>query len=133
MNTPSSIQWIRVLLVSLLIEVVLIVVTIPIYLIVGEQIFVGSVVVLVFVVPFLITRWAARKIKSRLILHGFLIGIVATLMYLGLVLAGGGMQAAITMYGPFIFTFANGLRTLGTVLGAASEKRRRAATTPAVA
>lgn len=129
MNTTPSIQWVRILLVALLIEAALIVAAIPIFLAgISQQAFIAAVLVAIVVVPFLLTRWAARKVRSRVVLHGFLIGIVATLIYLGLLLPQpGGIGAAVDLYGPAIFALANGLRILATVLGAASENRRRPA------
>jgi hypothetical protein len=79
-----SIQWGRVLLAALMMEIVLFAIAIPLYL--G-----GEGRVLVYVVPpaaliatFAITVWIGRGIKSNFVLHGVLIGVVGTLMYVGL-------------------------------------------------
>jgi len=79
-----SIQWGRVLLAAFLMEVVLFAIAIPLFL--G-----GLARSLVYVVPpaaliatFAVTVWLGRKIKSNFVLHGVLIGIVGTLMYVAL-------------------------------------------------
>ncbi len=79
-----SIQWGRVLLAAFLMELVLFSIAIPLYL--G-----GEGRVLVYVVPpaaliatFAITVWIGRGIKSNFVLHGVLIGVVGTLMYVDL-------------------------------------------------
>src|ERR1700736_6799899 len=79
-----SIQWGPVLLSAFLMELVLFAIAIPLYL--G-----GEGRVLVYVVPpaaliatFAITVWIGRGIKSKFVLHGVLIGVVGTLMYVAL-------------------------------------------------
>jgi uncharacterized metal-binding protein len=59
-----------------------------------------------------------RRVASRQILHGFLAGAVATLLYLGLILGQyRSLAPVIEMYGLFMFVLANGLRILGAVAG----------------
>jgi hypothetical protein len=79
-----SIRWGRVLLAAFLMELVLFAIAVPLYL--G-----GEGRVLVYVVPpvaliatFAITVWIGRGIKSNFVLHGVLIGVVGTLMYVGI-------------------------------------------------
>jgi len=79
-----SIQWGRVLLAAFLMELVLFAIAVPLYL--G-----GEGRVLVYVVPpaaliatFATTVWIGRGIKSNFVLHGVLIGVVGTLMYVAL-------------------------------------------------
>ena len=38
-----------------------------------------------FAAAFLVVLWLGRGIQSQLVLHGFLMGLVATLIYVGLV------------------------------------------------
>jgi hypothetical protein len=57
-------------------------------------------------------------------LHGALIGIVATAMYLGLVFAQpGGFAAAVGTYGVRLFWFSQAMRIAGCVAGAARNPR----------
>jgi hypothetical protein len=133
MPASSSIQWLRIVVVAVLIELALILLAIPFYLTLSDNGFIVAVLIAIVVVPFLITRLAARKIHSRLLLHGFLIGVVASLIYLGLLVPQpGGIQSAADMYGTAIFLLANILRIAATVLGAAWEGRRRAAAPAAI-
>lgn len=79
-----SIQWGRVVLAAFLMELILFAIAIPLFL--G-----GLGRTLVYVVPpaalistFALTLWLGRRIKSNFVLHGMLIGIVGTLMYVAL-------------------------------------------------
>jgi hypothetical protein len=79
-----SIQWGRVFLAAFLMELVLFVIAVPLFL--GG---VGRVLIYVmppaaFFATFAVTVWLGRKIASKLVLHGVLIGVAGTLMYLGL-------------------------------------------------
>src|SRR5258708_39887749 len=81
-----SIQWGRVLLAAFLMELVLFAIAVPLFLS-------GAGRVLVYVVPpaaliatFAITVWLGRRINSKFVLHGVLIGVVGTLLYVVLTL-----------------------------------------------
>jgi hypothetical protein len=118
------IRWVRVLLAGLLIEVILAVVLIGGFAAAGisleNDVSTGSSTVIglgCFIVAFLVTLWFGRRIDNRLVLHGFLIGLAATLLYVGLVAGAGQMSAALAAYGPATFVLLNGVRVLGAVLG----------------
>lgn len=79
-----SIQWGRVVLAAFLMEVVLFAIAIPLFLS-------GLGRTLVYVVPpaaliatFAVTVWLGSRIKANFVLHGVLIGLVGTLMYIAL-------------------------------------------------
>jgi putative membrane protein (TIGR04086 family) len=79
-----SIQWGRVLLAAFVMELILFAIAIPLFL--G-----GLGRTLVYVVPpaalistFAVTVWLGRRIKSNFVLHGLLIGVVGTLIYVAL-------------------------------------------------
>ena len=79
-----SIQWGRVVLAAFLMEVVLVAVAVPLF-------FSGAGRTLVYVIPplaliatYAVTVWLGRGIKTNFVLHGVLIGIVGTLMYIAL-------------------------------------------------
>src|SRR4029077_239133 len=80
-----------------------------------------------FVAGFVVVRWLGRGIQSQLVLHGFLMGLVATLLYVGLVAGSGQMSSALAAYGPATFVTVNALRLLGAVFGAVACERRKAA------
>jgi hypothetical protein len=79
-----SIQWGRVLLAAFLMELALVAIAIPLTLS-------GAGGALNYVIPpasflatFAITVWLGRRLTSRPILHGVLIGIAGSLMYVAL-------------------------------------------------
>jgi hypothetical protein len=131
-----KIHWLRVLLAGFLIEVVLAVVLTGGFAAAGVDIAAGvstaSALIIgigCFVAAFLVVLWLCRGIASHLMLHGFLMGLVATLLYVGLVAGSGQMSAALAAYGPATFVVVNAVRLLGAVLGGAACERRRVART----
>jgi hypothetical protein len=128
-----KIHWIRVLVAGFVIEVVLAIVLIGGFAAAGvslETISSASAVVIgigCFMAAFLVVLWFGRGIESRLVLHGFLIGLVATLLYVGLIAGSGQMSTALAAYGPATFVIVNAARLVGAVLGAVACERRRAA------
>ena len=50
----------------------------------GQRAFLASILIASFVMPFLLAIWVRRRIESRLMLHGGLVGLVAALIYIGL-------------------------------------------------
>jgi hypothetical protein len=118
-----SIRWMRVILGALLLEVVLLVTLVPLSFL-NMTLFLTAVPIGVFVFGYLVSWWILRKVPSALMLHGALIGIAATAMYLGLVFAQpGGFAAAIGTYGVPLFWFSQAMRIAGCVAGAARNSR----------
>jgi hypothetical protein len=79
-----SIQWGRILLAAFLMELVLVAIAIPLTVS-------GAGAALNYVIPpasfiatFAITVWLGRRFTSRPVLHGVLIGIAGSLMYVAL-------------------------------------------------
>lgn len=114
-----SIQWGRVLLAAFLMELVLFAIAIPLFLS-------GAGRVLVYVVPpaaliatFAVTVWLGRRITSKFVLHGVLIGVVGTLMYVGLTRAQPE---------PWQYLVAHALKVVGGAAGGMVLARRRTAT-----
>ena len=113
-----SIQWGRVLLGAFLMEVVLIAIALPLF-------FGGMGRVLVYVIPpaaliatFAITVWLGRRFSSKFVLHGVLIGIVGTLIYIGLTRAQPE---------PWQYWIAHGLKVVGGAAGGMVLARRQSA------
>ena len=79
-----SIQWGRVLLAAFLMEVVLFAVAIPLFLSGQGRLLVYVVPPLALVATFAVTLWLGRAIKTNFILHGVLIGVVGTLIYIAI-------------------------------------------------
>jgi hypothetical protein len=125
MSKQGGIRWGRVLLGGFLVEVVLFAITIPVFLLAGTQGIMAMVVPALFIVDFLFGYWVARKVQAHFALHGLLVGVVATLLYLGLNLAmSGSLTPVLEMYGSFLFLLANGARLLGATLGAVLAQKR---------
>ena len=121
-----KIHWIRVLVAAVLFEVVLIAITVVISLFIEVAAFLPYVPAVVFVVGFPFGMWVVRKSALGFVLHGTLLGAVATLIYLGLLLGQfGSLTPVIEAYGPVSFFLANALKILGCVAGAYTAGRRR--------
>jgi len=127
------IYWLRVLLGGFLIEVVLAIVLLGGFAAAGVDISKGvstaSALIIgvgCFAVAFLIVLWLGRGIQSDLVLNGFLMGLVATLLYIGLVAGSGQMSSALALYGTSTFVIVNGVRIVGAACGGVACERRRA-------
>ena len=127
-----KVHWLRVLLAGFLIEVILAVVLVGGFAAAGvsleNNVSRGASTVIglgCFIVAFLVAYWFCRRLDDRLELHGFLIGLVATLLYLGLVGGAGQMSAALAAYGPVTFVIVNGVRIIGAIAGGVACAQRR--------
>jgi hypothetical protein len=69
-----------------------------------------------FVMPLIFAVWVCRRVESRLVLHGTLVGIVAALFYLAL--AWGQPQ-------PLLYRVAHGLKVVGGAAGGLVAQRRK--------
>jgi hypothetical protein len=120
------IHWIRVLVAAVLLEAALVVITLGISLFVPVSAILPFVPPVVFVVSFPFGMWVARKPIGGFVLHGTLVGVVATLIYFAIVIAQlGSLRPAIEAYGPVSFFLANALKILGCVAGAYAAGRGR--------
>src|SRR5687768_6036330 len=121
---PDGIRWGRVLLGGFLVELALILLSIPMFLFAGIEFVLVVIAPLCFIVAFLVSWWVLRRVPSRGALHGLLIGVVTTVIYLGLNFAmSGSLAPIIEMYGPLLFFIANGLRVAGAIAGGAFAQR----------
>jgi hypothetical protein len=128
------INWLRVLGGGFLIEVVLAIVLIGGFAAAGVDLAKGvstvSAVIIgvgCFVGAFVVVAWLARGIDHQRAWNGLLMGVVATLLYLGLVAGSGQVAAALAAYGPATFVIVNGMRLLGALLGGIASERRSGA------
>ena len=125
-----SIHWRRVVLGALVLEIVLFAVLVPISF-VSTMVFLVAVPIGCFVFGYLVTRWLLRTLSSGMLLHGTLVGVVATAMYFGLVfMQPDGLSSAIAIYGVPLFWFSQAMRIAGCVTGALHDQRRAAARLP---
>jgi hypothetical protein len=118
-----SIQWGRVLLAAFLMELVLIAIAVVLTVSGAAWLLLYIVPPLSFIITFAVTVWFGRKIASRPVLHGVLIGIAGTIMYV--VLARGQAE-------PWQYLLAHVLKIAGGAAGGMTLARRSAPTTLAL-
>jgi hypothetical protein len=122
----SKVRWGRVVGIAFALEAVLFAVLVPIQPLLDLRLWFAAVAIGCLLFGYAAGRWLARGVTSRLALHGFLVGAVATLIYLALcVLAPGGIPAAAAVYGTPLYVLNNALRIAGCVLGAVHQERVR--------
>jgi putative membrane protein (TIGR04086 family) len=100
----KDIRWGWILLGGFLAELVIFLAVIPLSLVVGQQSLLYTAPIASFVAAFVFGIWVARKAQQRRVLHGALVGIVATLIYVGM---GLGRPE------PFAYLVAHVLKVLG--------------------
>jgi hypothetical protein len=137
-TATRRIHWLRVVLGALLLEAVLLVTLVPIGEIFGSPFaidetkrlqdataFFVAVPVGCFVFGYLVTMWLLRPVSSRFVLHGALIGVVATAIYMALAVAQpGGLAPIVAGYGPPLFYLTHALRIAGCAAAGAHHARR---------
>ena len=95
-------------------EVALILVLVPLLAFADIATLMPVIMVGVFVIGFVISWWMAKRVKARRVLHGGLMGVVATALYILLCMLqpDGGLSAVIATYGPILFVLGNLLRII---------------------
>jgi hypothetical protein len=122
MNSVATIssprlRWGRIIGGAFLLELVLVIVLVPPLQILGPDRMIPFVYPAVLILSFGVAWWLLRKVSHNRVMHGALIGAVATAIYILLCLANpDGIRAVISMYGVFGFILANGLRIIGCAL-----------------
>ena len=117
MSISTRVRWLRVLIGGLFVEASLFAVVIPVLKISGQHAF-YVVPVASFAMCFVFGLWVGRRVESRFVLHGMLVGIVATLLYVGMTRAHSE---------PFAYLLAHGLKVLGGAAGGFVAGHRREA------
>ena len=118
MNTSARIHWVRVLMGGFLAEVSVFAVVIPLFLLYGQHPLLYAAPAASLVMCFLFALWVGRRVDSHLVLHGILVGVVATLLYVGATLARPE---------PFAYLVAHALKILGGAAGGFVSGQRREA------
>lgn len=119
----TSIRWLRVVIAAFIVELGLVVTTVPFLLLIGDRVFATAVPVACLVVPFVVAWLATRKLPARRLLHGVLIGAVATLFYFVLVIGTGSVAEAVGSYGLPLFIVVNAVRVLSAAAGGYAAER----------
>jgi putative membrane protein (TIGR04086 family) len=106
----------RIVTAGLLSEIALMIAIVPLGLRLGDAFLRYAAPPGSFLACFLGAQWASRRIQSRLVLHGVLIGFVATLLYL-----------AISRFQPepLAYVIAHALKLIGGATGGYVAERRR--------
>src|SRR5258705_9999305 len=113
---PTRLRWRRVLVGGFLAELLVFAVVFPVLYLFGQQAFLASILIASAVMPFIFAVWVGRRIESRFVLHGALVGLVAAVIYMGL--AWGQPQ-------PLLYKIAHGLKVIGGAAGGVVASRRR--------
>jgi putative membrane protein (TIGR04086 family) len=121
-------NWKRAVLGGILAELFLIAAFLPVVFLVGTDrlsdpnnmppAVLGFVIVGSFITTFLLMQWVARRVSSRFVLHGAVVGVAAFVVYMIPVVAGGGEQ-------PPLYWFAHAMKLIGGMCGGLIAARRR--------
>jgi len=116
MNDFARIHWVRILIGGFLAEASVFAVVVPVFLLFGQRAVSYAALSGSLVMCFLFALWVGRRIESRLVLHGILVGVVATLLYVGL--TRGRPE-------PSVYLVAHALKIVGGAVGGFFAERRR--------
>jgi putative membrane protein (TIGR04086 family) len=116
MSTSAGIHWLRVLLAGFLAELSVIAFVLPIALLVGKNTLTYTAPAASLLACFAFAIWVGRSLTSQFALHGILVGVVATLIYVAL--TRGGPE-------PLAFLIAHALKLLGGAAGGLLAARRQ--------
>src|SRR5258708_38252370 len=112
----AQLRWGRVLVGGFLAELLVFAIVFPVRYVSGQRAFLASILIASAVMPFIFAVWVGRRVESRFVLHGALVGVVATLIYMGL--AWGQPQ-------PLLYRIAHGLKVVGGMAGGGGTARRK--------
>jgi putative membrane protein (TIGR04086 family) len=101
-------RWGWILLGGFLAELLVFVIVIPLSRVAGQESLLYSAPPASFLATFAFGLWIARKTEQRRLLHGTLVGVVATVIYVAMTL--GRPE-------PVAYLFAHVLKLLGGALG----------------
>src|SRR6185295_11321843 len=117
----TRLRWGRVLVGGFLAELLVFAIVFPALYLFGQRAFLASILVASAVMPFIFAVWVGRRVESRFVIHGALVGLVAALIYIGL--AWGQPQ-------PLLYKIAHGLKVVGGIAGGVVVSRRQPAGRP---
>ncbi len=109
-------HWVRILVGGFLAEAILIAIAIPVGVKWGQHPLLYIAPAGSLVLCFLFAWWVGRGVESRFVVHGLLVGVVATLIYLALTRARPE---------PMAYVIAHGLKLLGGAGGGWFAGRRK--------
>ena len=127
MKPTEKIRWGIIVVAAFVIEAALFAILIPVQILFGMQVFQVAVPVAVVVITFVLTMLFGRRIHAQFLIHGLLIGLIATLIYLGLLVSLRAVPTALATYGLFMFVVINVSRIVAAMMGTVVEERRQLA------
>jgi len=116
MGIPAGIRWLRILLGGFLAEVSVIALVLPLAFLLGNNTLSYTAPAASLLACFVFAIWVGRRLNSQFVLHGILVGVVATLIYVAL--TRGRPE-------PPAYLFAHGLKILGGAAGGLVAARRQ--------
>jgi hypothetical protein len=115
----TTIRWGRIIGLAIALEAVLFVTLVPLISRLGHVWLMTAIAAGCAIFGYVAGRLAARGLQSDRLLHGLLVGIIATAIYLAInVFQPGGIGAALAFYGATLFVAVNALRIVGCLAGA---------------
>ena len=119
MQDSAKLRWGWIVAGAVMLEIALIILFVPMLMFIDISQIAPFAGIGAFGLGFLVSWWVVRKVQGHRILHGALIGILATIIYVGLCMTNqGGIASVVAAYGPVLFVVGNGLRIVGTIAGA---------------
>jgi putative membrane protein (TIGR04086 family) len=116
LTSSLGIHWLRVLLGGFLAEVAVIALVLPVASLAGKNTLTYSAPAASLLACFIFALWVGRRLDSHFVLHGVLVGVVATLIYVAL--TRGGPE-------PLPYLIAHALKLLGGAAGGLVAARRQ--------
>lgn len=124
-------RWLRAVLGGIIAEMLVLVMILPVAFAVGYDLSTGdpsavppalnaAIVIASFIAPLLLAQWVVRRLTSQFVLHGFLVGFTAFIVYMIPMTLSGESQ-------PPIYWIAHAMKILGGVTGGFVAARRHAA------
>jgi hypothetical protein len=112
----THVRWGRVLVGGFLAEAAVFAIVFPVLYLFGQQAFLASILLASAAMPFVFAMWVCKRVESRFVLHGALVGLVAALIYTGL---------AWRQPQPLLYKIAHGLKLVGGAAGGIGASRRK--------
>ena len=124
-SVRNRLRWGRVIGLAFALEAALFVTLLPLQQVLSLNVWLVAVAVGCILFSYIAGRLAARGLASGAALNGLLVGVIATVIYIVVCMAGpGGLSAAVTFYGTPLFVLLNVLRIVGCTVGAVHGKAR---------
>jgi hypothetical protein len=124
-SAGDRIRWGRIIGLAFALEVGLFVTLVPLQPPLARNTWFAAVTFGCALFGYIAGRLAASGLRSHAVLHGLLVGILATIIYFVIcALAPGGIAAAVAAYGAPLFVLLNALKIVSCTVGAVHGRLR---------